>query len=71
VVVRNNKATAVIAPLSVMEQASQLDEREEDLRLAALALVRLSTTSGRMRPLEDVATDLGFDLDQLESQGTR
>ncbi|MGC5166464.1 hypothetical protein [Luteimicrobium sp. DT211] len=68
VVMKNNRPTSVVAPISVLESIDALDEREEDLRLLALALVRSETTSGRTFTLEETAADLGIDLDELASE---
>lgn len=66
VVVRNNHPVSVIAPVAIMERLDAIDEREEDVRLLAIAIARMSTTSGPLRDLDDVAAELGVDLDDLD-----
>jgi hypothetical protein len=57
-----------VAPISVLESIDAVDEREENLRLLALALVRAETTNGRTYTLEETAADLGIDLEALASE---
>ena len=66
VVVRNNHPVSVIAPVAIMERLDAIDEREEDVRLLAIAIARMSTTSGPLRDLDEVAAELGVDLDDLD-----
>ncbi len=63
VVVRNNSALGVLAPISLVERLDTLDEREKDLRLLAIALARSATTRGDLVELRDLAAELGVDLD--------
>ncbi len=66
VVVKNNRPVGVVAPVSVMEQIDVLDEREEDLRLLALALVRMSAAPEPvLHDWNDVAAEFGIDLTAL------
>jgi hypothetical protein len=62
VVLKNNRPAGVVAPISVLESIDAVDEREENLRLLALALVRAETSSGRTYTLEESAAELGSDL---------
>ncbi|MBK8461427.1 MAG: type II toxin-antitoxin system Phd/YefM family antitoxin [Micropruina sp.] len=65
VVVRNNRPVTVMAPISMMERLDEIGEREEDLRLLALALTRAATSDGTLRSWDDVAAELGIDLTAL------
>ncbi|QAY70714.1 type II toxin-antitoxin system prevent-host-death family antitoxin [Xylanimonas protaetiae] len=66
VVVKNNRPVGVVAPVSVMEQIDALDEREEDLRLLAMALVRMAAAPDPvLHDWDDVAAELGIDLTDL------
>jgi len=67
VVVKNNHPAAVVAPVQLMDRLEDLDEREDDLRLLAVALVRVGTDSGVRHDLHDVAAELGIDLDEPDS----
>lgn len=63
VVMRNNAPVGVIAPVSLVERLDAVDEREEDLRLLGIALARSATSDGNLVNLDDLATELGVDLD--------
>lgn len=66
VVLKNNQpAAALVSPVE-MERLQELDEREEDLRLLALAVVRLATDTGERIGLDDLAADLGIDLNATD-----
>lgn len=67
VVLNNSRPVAAIVDMDTMERLQGLDEREEDLRLFALATVRMATDTGRRTTLRDVATQLGIDLSQLDA----
>ncbi|WP_284297931.1 type II toxin-antitoxin system prevent-host-death family antitoxin [Homoserinibacter gongjuensis] len=62
VVVRNNTPVGVLAPVSLVDRLDAVDEREEDLRLLGLALVRLNTSSGDLVELDELAAELGVEL---------
>lgn len=62
VVMKNNTPLGVLAPLSVMDRLDAIDEREENVRLLALALVRSLTSEGPLVPLEDLLAELDIDL---------
>lgn len=66
VVLKNNQPAAALVSPAEMERLQNLDEREEDLRLLALAVVRLATDTGERVSLDDLASELGFDLDALD-----
>ncbi len=66
IVLRNNNAVAAVISIEVMEKLQKLEELEGDLRLLSVALARTVTDSGRRYSLEDVAAELGVDLDALE-----
>lgn len=65
-VMRNNKPFAAIVSPESAARLEYLDELEEDLRLLALALVRTVTDNGVRHDLDDVLTELGIDLAELE-----
>lgn len=67
-VLKNNRPVSVIAPVSLMDRLDAIEDREEDLRLLAVAITRMSTTGGPLQDLEDVAAELGIDLDELDDQ---
>jgi antitoxin (DNA-binding transcriptional repressor) of toxin-antitoxin stability system len=64
VVLRNNAAVGVIAPISLLDRLESVDEREADLRLLAVALARTVTSAGELIDLADLAAELGIDLDE-------
>jgi prevent-host-death family protein len=65
VILRSNKPVAAIVDIATMERLQELDEREEDLRLLAMALARSAADTGTRYSLRDVAAKLGVDLDSL------
>lgn len=64
VVIRNNTPVGVLAPVSLVDRLDALDEREEDLRLLGIALARVTLDDGGLVELEDLADELGIDLDE-------
>ncbi len=68
VVMKNNRPVGVVAPLELMERLDAIDEREDDLRLLAVALVRSFTDTGARHDWIDVAAELGIDLDQIDDE---
>lgn len=68
VVLRNNRPVAAIVGIDAMQRLQDLDEREEDLRLLALAIARNATDSGRRYGLREVAERYGFDFDELAAE---
>lgn len=67
VVVKNNRPVVSIAPMATMERLARVEEREEDLRLLAVAFTRAATSQGPLREWGEVAAELGIDL---EGDGT-
>ncbi|MDN4474339.1 type II toxin-antitoxin system prevent-host-death family antitoxin [Demequina sp. SYSU T00192] len=64
VVLKNNEPSVAIVPMADMEQLDRVAEREEDMRLLAVALTRIATDDGGGRKtLEEFASELGVDLD--------
>lgn len=63
VVVRNNAPVGVLAPVSLIERLDAVEEREEDLRLLAIAWARSATSDGTLVDLDELATELGVGLD--------
>ena len=64
VVFRNNQPVAAVVDIATMERLQRLEDLEEDLRLAAVALIRMATDSGDRYSLDDVAAEFGVDLDE-------
>lgn len=69
VVLKNNQPAAALVSTEEMdrlqdldERQRELDEREEDLRLFSLAIVRLATDTGERIALDDFLDELGIDL---------
>jgi len=62
VVFRNNQPAAAIVDIKTMERLQYLEELEEDLKLIAIAWARSLTDSGERYDLDDVAAELGVDL---------
>jgi antitoxin (DNA-binding transcriptional repressor) of toxin-antitoxin stability system len=65
-VMRNNKPVAAIVSPEAAERLARLDEFEDDLRLLALALVRMLTDDGVRHDLSDVAAEFGIGLADLD-----
>lgn len=66
---RNNKAVAAVVGMDAVERLARLEELEGDLRLLSVALGRTVTDSGRRYRLEEVAAELGVDLDTMADDG--
>ena len=66
VVLRNNQAVAAVVSIETMERLQRVEELESDLRLLSVALARTVTDSGRRYDLDDVAAELGIDLESPE-----
>ncbi|THJ68437.1 hypothetical protein E8P82_00530 [Arthrobacter echini] len=64
-VILNNKPTAALIDMASAERLARIDDIEEDLKLVTTALVRIMTDKGDRHSLEDVAGELGLDLDEL------
>lgn len=64
-VVKNNTPTAAIVPIGEMERLEDLDERESDVRLLALAYAREITDAGVRHSLDDVLTQQGINSNDL------
>ena len=63
VVVKHNKPAAVITGMDQLDRLNRIEDIEQDLRLWALAIVRAATDSGERYSLDDVARELGVDLE--------
>jgi prevent-host-death family protein len=68
VVVRNNRPVSVIAPVATMDRLDEIEEREVDIRLLAVALVRAATTQGPLVDLDDLIAELGVDPADLQEE---
>ncbi|MFD2419134.1 type II toxin-antitoxin system Phd/YefM family antitoxin [Amycolatopsis pigmentata] len=66
VLIKNNKPAAVLIGIDKLERLQQLEEREEGLKLLAMAVVRSATGTGRTVSLEEAADRFGIDLDDLD-----
>lgn len=62
-VLKHNKPIAAIVDPETAERLRKIEELEEDLKLLALAVIRHATDNGARHRLEDVAAELGIDLD--------
>lgn len=60
-----NKAVAAVVGIEAVERLARLEELEGDLRLLSVALARTVTDSGRRYSLDEVAAELGIDLEVL------
>jgi len=65
VLLRNNKAVAAVVGIDAVERLARLEELEGNLRLLSVALARTVADSGRRYRLDEVAAELGVDLDSL------
>ncbi|MDV8058235.1 type II toxin-antitoxin system Phd/YefM family antitoxin [Rhodococcus sp. IEGM 1343] len=61
-VMKNNKPAAAVVSPADFDRLQRIDEREQDLRLLSLAVVRSVTDSGERHDLDDVAAEFGVDL---------
>lgn len=68
VILRNNKPAAIIIDVATADRLNKIEDLEEDLRLFAASLVRMATDSGRRFELEEIASELGIDLDSSEME---
>jgi len=65
VVVKNNRPTVGVVPISVIDELDSIREREEDIRLLALALLRMTLNPDPvLHELDDVLAELGVNLDE-------
>lgn len=64
VLLRNSRPVAAVVGVGKLERLQQLDQVEEDLRLMALALIRLATDGGERVSLDDVLKH--FDLTEAD-----
>ena len=69
VVLRNNEPAMAMVPLAVMEKLSDLEERESDVRLLALAIARSLTDDGQRYELDEVLAELGIDVEDEDDNG--
>jgi antitoxin (DNA-binding transcriptional repressor) of toxin-antitoxin stability system len=67
-VMRNNKPLAAIVSPAAAARLQRLDELEDDLRLLALALVRMVTDDGTRYGLDEVAMEFGIDPAELDEE---
>ena len=67
-VVKNNRPVAAVVPPEALERLDGIAEREEDVRLLVMSLVRLATNDAPLRTLDAVASELGFDLDAIRAE---
>lgn len=62
IVMCRNEPTAVVTSMDEYDRYMRLEEMEQDIRLFALAVVRMATDSGARHDLDDVAREFGVDL---------
>jgi prevent-host-death family protein len=60
VIITNNTPTAAVVSMEQYRELAELEERREDLKLLALALVRVATDRGRRHNLDDVIAEFGY-----------
>jgi len=68
VIMRNTKPTAIIVDMETADRMSKIEEIEEDLKLLTASLVRMATDNGRRYDLDDIAAELGINLDSDEME---
>lgn len=66
VLVRNNQPAAAIVGIEKLERLQRIEELEDDLKLLAVAVTRMSTDTGQRVSLEEAATRFGIDLDEID-----
>ncbi|MDR2702818.1 MAG: type II toxin-antitoxin system Phd/YefM family antitoxin [Cellulomonadaceae bacterium] len=67
-VMKNNKPVAAVVPPEMLEQLDAISEREDDIALLVLSLIRVTTNHRPMHTLEDVAAEFGVSLDDLDDE---
>ena len=67
-VVKNNRPVAAVVPPETIERLDEMDEREEDIALLVLSIIRMTTSQGSLHSLEDVASEFGIDLAELRAE---
>jgi prevent-host-death family protein len=60
VIITNNTPTAAVVSMEQYRELAELEEREEDLKLLTLTLVRIATDRGRRHDLDDVIAEFGY-----------
>ncbi|WP_375401093.1 type II toxin-antitoxin system prevent-host-death family antitoxin [uncultured Amnibacterium sp.] len=63
VILKGSRPTAVLIDIQTGRRLDHLDSLEDDLRLLAVALVRMAADSGKRYDLDDVLGELGIELD--------
>lgn len=69
VIITNNTPTAAVVSMDQYRELAELEERQEDLKLLALTLVRVATDHGRRHDLSDVIAEFGYTDDELDADG--
>ena len=64
-VVKNNRPVAAVVPPETIERLDEIAEREEDIALLVLSIIRMNTHQGIIHDLDDVAAELGIDIAEL------
>lgn len=67
VIITNNTPTAAVVSMEQYRELADLEEREEDLKLLALTLVRVATDRGRRHDLSDVIAKLGYSDAEIDA----
>lgn len=68
VILKNNVPAAIIMDVASAKRAEQLEELEEDFRLLAASLIRITTDTGARHDLDDVISELGIELGPDETE---
>jgi len=66
VIITNSTPTAAVVSIDQYRELAELQEREEDLRLLALTLARLTTDRGRRHDLNDVIAEFGYTDEEID-----
>jgi len=67
-VVKNNRPVAAVVPPETIERLDEISEREEDIALLVLSIIRMTTNQGILHDLDDVAAEFGVDIAELRAE---
>lgn len=68
VILKNNIPAAIIMDVASAQRAEHFEQLEEDFRLLAASLIRMTTDNGTRHELDDVIAELGIDLAKDETE---
>jgi len=66
VILTNNAPTAAVVSMDQYRELTELQEREEDLKLLTLALARVAADAGGRHDLDDVIAEFGYTDDEID-----